>query len=164
MPDLARKAKKELEAFSQQAIDSFETYLRKQNLKMTQERRDIVRAVYKRTDHFSVDDLLEDLQNTSQRGSRATLYRTLDLMAKCGLVDRHVFLDGKSIYEAALGNPHHDHIMCLDCERLIEFHDEEIELQQDRICHGFGLKMVDHVHKLYAQCTRDNCEYRTGSA
>lgn len=126
------------EAFDEE-IGRFRRFLAGQGLRMTRERLAILAAVLESTDHFDVEELYSRLRTRDRRVSRATVYRTLHLLVESGLVDRARFGSDSFSYEQIGGRGHHDHMVCNDCGRVIEFVSDEIELLQKAACaeHNF---------------------------
>lgn len=135
----------------QGAFDIFKNYLRKQGLKITSERIQILEEVFDRHDHFEADDLLVQLKEKGMRVSRATVYRTLDLLTQCGLVAKDNFGGTSAKYEHVYGHKHHDHIICIDDGSIIEFYDERIEKLQEEIAEKHGIQLTHHVMQLYGK-------------
>jgi len=130
----------------------FEPALRKHGLKLTKPRRLIVEKIYSTKSHFSADDLADWIKEGKDEVSRATVYRTLSILEQENIIESHDFGEGKKKYEFAVNVPHHDHIICVDCEKVIEFQNEEIEKLQKKVCEDFGVKMVGHELKIFAEC------------
>ena len=125
--------------------------------KVTTERITLLRTLYLHEGHFSVDELLDLMESDGLKVSRATVYRTLDLLVQSGLV-RKLILDGQETrYESALTSGHHDHIICVDCHRIIEFYNAELERIQDELMDQNHLQPVKHIHQLYGKCTLTDC-------
>jgi Fur family ferric uptake transcriptional regulator len=89
----------------------------------------------------------------------ATVYRVLTQFEQAGLLVRHHFEGGKAVYELNKGS-HHDHIVCLQCGRVEEFYDAEIERRQSKIAKEKGFVVTDHSLYLYADCIKQNCPYK----
>ena len=137
--------------------ERFKAFLYAQKGKVTNERLALLRTFYLNDGHFSVDALLDLMRDQDLRVSRATVYRTLDLLVQSGLV-RKLALEGQETrYESALSSGHHDHIICLDCQKIIEFFNPKLEQIQDEILEQYHLKPVKHIHQLYGSCTLKNC-------
>ena len=131
--------------------------LKEKGLKLTPQRTAILDAVYATHDHFDADELYLGLRADGQRISKATVYRTLDLLTAAGLI-REVDLDkGHRAYEHVLGHGHHDHLLCTSCGKVIEFDDAEIEDHQNRVCSEFGFRPESHslrIRGICADCQR----------
>ncbi|HEY2091739.1 MAG TPA: transcriptional repressor [Thermoanaerobaculia bacterium] len=116
------------------AITKFSGFLQQQGLKLTSEREALVREIFSTHYHFEADELLFKMKQNSVKISRATVYRTLELLVKSGLVRRVHLGEDHYHYEHVSGNSHHDHLVCTTCGAVIEFHDEELERRQREIC------------------------------
>lgn len=137
-------------------VASLETYLHVQGLRMTRERRRVLEEVFRTEGHFRPDDLLVRFRTDDIRISRATIYRTLDLLVDAGLVRRELFAGGGAHYERAhevQGHTHHDHLYCVSCGAIFEFHNEEIERLQERVCRQFGFRPLSHSHQISGLCS-----------
>lgn len=133
---------------------SFEEYLRRHNLRMTRERREVLRIVLDRGGHFDAEELLAHVRRTGARVSRATLYRTLDHLRAAGLVKMHRFGSAQALYERNHGREHHDHMMCDRCGAVIEFVNDEIERLQEQVCREHGFHPTQHVMQIFGICRR----------
>lgn len=139
----------------EQLEEQFKTFVYRQNGKVTNERLALLRTLYSNDGHFSVDQILELMKEQSFQISRATVYRTLDLLVQSGLIKK-LSLDGQeTMYESALTSGHHDHIVCINCGKIEEFFNEELEKLQDDILKLHNFEMVRHVHLIYARCMPD---------
>ena len=116
------------------ALDRFQDFLQQQGLKLTSERSALVREIFATHYHFEADDLLFKMKQGGAKISRATVYRTLELLVKSGLVRRVHLGEDHYHYEHVAGNSHHDHLICTTCGGVIEFHDEQMEQRQREIC------------------------------
>ncbi|HID96351.1 MAG TPA: transcriptional repressor [Candidatus Latescibacteria bacterium] len=132
----------------------FEKYLRLCGLRFTPERRLILREAFSIHDHFEVDDLFVRLHQKDCRISRATIYRTLDLLVKSGLLREVISGERHSHYEHILGHRHHDHLLCLKCGKVIEFSNNRIEELQKRVCEDYGFKPENHRLQIIGYCNR----------
>jgi Fur family transcriptional regulator, ferric uptake regulator len=131
----------------------FVEFLRGSGQKVTQARRKVLEEVYRHHDHFNADDLYLRLKERKANVSRATVYRTLSLLDRCGLV-RRMEGETRSLYEHVLGHPHHDHLMCLRCGRIYEFTHPSIEEMQQEVCRQFEFQMVSHTQAIYGLCRK----------
>lgn len=103
------------------AENVFREYLRDRGLKYTEERRDILRAVMRKDEHFEAEQLLLDMRQQAARVGKATIYRTLKLLVACGIVKEVHFSNKQVHYEHTYGQDPHDHMICRRCRRIIEF-------------------------------------------
>lgn len=137
----------------------FETYLRGRDLRLTKQRAEILRAIYATHKHVTAEELYEMLRADDQtrklRISRATVYRTLSLLAEGGFIEAlDIGRDGGTLYEHVLGHEHHDHMVCTRCGRILEFHDEDLEALQERIVARHGFHAESHRLNIYGACER----------
>jgi Fur family ferric uptake transcriptional regulator len=110
--------------------------------------------------HLSADDVYKLLIAEGEDVGLATVYRVLTQFEQAGLLSRHHFESDKAVYELNQGG-HHDHLVCMQCGRVEEFYDEEIERRQKSIAIERGFNIRDHSLYLYADCNKTNCPYRT---
>ena len=115
-------------------VNRFQNFLGTQGLRLTRERIALVREIFSTHYHFEADELLFKMKQKSVKISRATVYRTLELLVKSGLVRRVHLGEDHYHYEHVSGDSHHDHLVCTVCGSVIEFHDEELERRQREIC------------------------------
>lgn len=109
--------------------------------------------------HLTAEDVYKHLLNEGDDVGLATVYRVLTQFEQAGLLIRHHFESERAVYELNQGG-HHDHLVCLQCGRVEEFFDEEIEKRQKRIAKDRGFAIHDHSLHLYADCTKDPCPHR----
>ena len=115
-------------------ISRFENFLGTQGLRLTQERVALVREIFSTHYHFEADELLLKMKQKAVKISRATIYRTLELLVKSGMVRRVHLGEDHYHYEYVSGNSHHDHLICTTCGSVIEFHDTTLENRTREIC------------------------------
>jgi len=135
-------------------LKAFRGYLKSQNLKYTSERETIVEVIFETHDHFDADQLETVLRKKDSKISRATIYRTLDLLIKSKLIVQHQAGFGRKIYEHILGHRHHDHLVCLRCNSFIEFDDERIEHLQKEVCKKKKFLPERHSLKIFGYCKK----------
>jgi len=109
--------------------------------------------------HLSAEDVYRILLNEHMDIGLATVYRVLTQFEQAGLLSRNNFESGKAIFELNEGK-HHDHLVCLDCGRVEEFFDPDIEHRQQSIARDRGFALQEHALSLYGNCTKDNCTHR----
>ncbi|MFO1372738.1 MAG: ferric iron uptake transcriptional regulator [Candidatus Competibacteraceae bacterium] len=109
--------------------------------------------------HLTAEDIYRALVNSGEEIGLATVYRVLTQFEAAGLVKRHHFEGGQSVFEINQGD-HHDHILCLDCGRIEEFFDEDIERRQRAIAQQLGFELSEHCLILYGHCSRTACPHR----
>lgn len=110
--------------------------------------------------HMTAEDVFRVLLQDRSDIGLATVYRVLTQFEQAGLLSRSHFESGKAVYELNEGQ-HHDHLVCLDCGRVEEFYDAEIEQRQHRIAQQKGFAIADHALSLYAHCTKADCPNRS---
>ncbi|OGL43979.1 MAG: transcriptional repressor [Candidatus Schekmanbacteria bacterium RBG_16_38_11] len=132
--------------------EKFREFLETEDLKFTSEREAILEKIFSIHYHFDADDLVFMLRGGKKRVSKATVYRTLDLLVKSNLIIEHQLGDKKKIYEHVLGHSHHDHLICLYCSKTIEFDEPMIEDFQDRVCEKLKFIPERHSLKIFGKC------------
>ncbi|MBK7863318.1 MAG: transcriptional repressor [Archangiaceae bacterium] len=121
-------------------------------LKTTRQRTLIMETFFQSGGHQSVEEVWARVRKTDTRVSVATVYRTMKLLAESGLAHARDFGDGQTRYEAALGRHHHDHLICTNCKKIIEFENDRIEALQDVVARRHGFKVNSHKMELYGLC------------
>lgn len=147
-PHVADEAKKILVA-----------YLENKSLRKTPERFAILEEIYSRTGHFDAEALYINMKNKQYRVSRATVYNTLEILVECNLVTRHQFGKNLAQYEKSYGYRQHDHLICTDCQRVVEFCDPRIHTIQQLVGEMHEFKIMHHSLLLYGSCQKTNCEH-----
>jgi Fur family ferric uptake transcriptional regulator len=109
--------------------------------------------------HLSAEDVYKQLLADGLDIGLATVYRVLTQFEQAGLLVRHHFESGKAVFELNQGG-HHDHLVCLQCGRVEEFFDAEIEKRQLKVAKERGFAIAEHALYLYAECVKPNCPYR----
>ena len=131
-------------------------YLEEHNLKHTKQRDAILEVFLEAPGHVTSEELHRRVREQSPHIGYTTVYRTLKLLADAGLAQERHFDDGVTRYE--IDHEHHDHLVCLDCGRIIEFECEEIESRQSEIAKQHGFRLMRHRHELYGQCAECQAE------
>jgi Fur family ferric uptake transcriptional regulator len=109
--------------------------------------------------HMTAEDVYRMLIAENMDIGLATVYRVLTQFEQAGLLERHFFESGKAVFEINRGS-YHDHLVCIDCGRVEEFYDAEIERRQNRIAAERGFAIQEHALYLYAHCTKSGCPNR----
>jgi Fur family ferric uptake transcriptional regulator len=109
--------------------------------------------------HMTAEDVFRVLLEERSDIGLATVYRVLTQFEQAGILSRSHFEGGKAVYELNEGT-HHDHMVCLDCGRVEEFYDAEIEKRQHAVAKAKGFEIADHALSLYAHCTKKDCPNR----
>ena len=117
-------------------------------MKMTEQRRVVAQVLSEAKDHPHVEEVYRRASGIDPRISIATVYRTVRLFEEAGILERHDFGDGRSRYEEVTGD-HHDHLIDIQSNKVIEFQSEEIEALQVKIAKEHGFELVGHRLELY---------------
>ena len=125
--------------------------LKSEGLRYTDQRQAIWDEIRNSNEHRDAEDIYLKLKERNVKVSRATVYRTIDVLVKNRLVRKMDVGDGRSLYEPRLDNEHHDHMICLDTGDIIEFYNKELEDLQDTIAKEHGYKVIRHVHQLFVK-------------
>jgi Fur family ferric uptake transcriptional regulator len=140
----------------------FRKYLERRGLKLTAERHAVFEELFSRHEHLEPDELLVRLRARSRKISRATIYRTLELLVDAGVVGRVRIGESGYRYERLRAGDHHDHLICNDCGRVIEFREPRIESLQEEVAERYGFVLLSHSHQMRGICR--NCRPRADRA
>ena len=130
------------------------SFIADKGLKSTRQRTIILDAFLAAKGHVTVEDLLARARQADRRVSAATVYRTMKLLAECGLARPQHFADGQTVYEPLAGREHHDHLVCTGCGQILEFEDDRIEQLQLAAARAHGFQVTHHRLELYGLCRR----------
>ncbi len=134
-------------------IRLFSRYLREQGLPVTHQREAVAEVVFGSDEHLSVDEIEQRLRSGGDRIGKATVYRTLDLLVRSRLVEEHDFGEGFKRYEHRLSRqPVHEHLICLECGKVIEFRCDEIAQVEARVQAEHGFRPARHRLEIYGVC------------
>jgi Fur family ferric uptake transcriptional regulator len=142
--------------------ESFRVFLKTRGLRFTRERGTILDEVLSHEGHFEPEGLFVSMRNGGKKVSRASIYRTLPLMAKAGIVEQVEHTDKQSHYECTVGRGHHDHMRCLSCGKIIEFYSSDMERLQEQVCGDQGFQVVGHVLEITGYCKDCTSDRDTG--
>lgn len=132
----------------------FIEFLAERNLKLTRQRGAVVDEILTNPGHFEAEDIVERLKRNRRRVSRATVYRTLDLLKECLMVERLDFGDSAAYYEHVEEGAHHDHLICVSCGNVIEFHNADLERLQAAVCKNFDFEERNHSLRIFGYCSK----------
>jgi len=144
----------------EEAKKSFVDYLDNKMLRKTQERFAVLEGIYSINGHFDVETLFLHLKKNNHAVSLATVYNTLDLLYNCDLVAKHQFGFNQTHYEKSSASKQHDHIICGDCNKVIEFCDPRIQNIISVAEKIFEIDVTRHSLTLHGNCRKANCENR----
>ena len=133
------------------ARDKFNSFLQKSGLKLTSERLSILNESLATDGHFEADDLLVILKQRGRKTSRATVYRTLEILAQAGVL-RKVCLGGAAIQFEKMPSVRHDHLICQMCGKKFEFVMPELKELQDKVCQYNNFVMKDYCFQIFGLC------------
>ncbi len=130
----------------------FQLLLQERGLKYTYERKTIFDEVAHLKEHFDADSLYERFKKKGLRISRDTVYRTLPLLLESHVIQKSAGASKRDFFERIGTKGHHDHMVCVQCGKIIEFQCEEIEKLQDDVAVKHGFKLTFHDHRLFGSC------------
>lgn len=134
--------------------DAFAAYLRDHNQPVTDQRLAVAEVVLGSTEHLSADDVSRQLGARGAAVGTATVYRTLEVLVRSGLVVERDFGEGFKRYEPSRGMPHHEHLLCTVCGTVREFRDERLERMTTLMAEAHGFARVRHRLVIYGVCDR----------
>ena len=129
-----------------------ESYITQHNLKITKQRRAVLEAFLGSEEHVSAEDLYKIVSAKEPKIGLATVYRTLALLTESGLAAELDFGDGQKRYERNYQQGHHDHMICTQCGKIIEFHNSLIEKLQEDVAREHGFEMTTHKLDMFGIC------------
>lgn len=133
----------------------FRQFLEERGQRLTKERNAVLKKAFSCKGHFDPETLYMDMRKMGMKASRASVYRTLNLLCECGLVEKVSKTEHGTIYEQSLGRQHHDHMVCINCGKVIEFYSENLEKLQEELCRERGFKGKSHTLEIRGFC--ENC-------
>src|SRR3954453_6731692 len=151
----------------QAAKERFIHFLEGKSLRMTSQRQAIINTVFDTTEHFTADQLLEWARRRDPSVSRATVYRTLPLLTESGLVREMDFGKDYKFYDPNYAeHPNHNHIICQDCDKIVEFESDKIAAIEDEISHKLGFLVKAQRLQITGSCEelkrRGACKKKSG--
>ena len=139
----------------------FKTRIYKEGLKATKQREEVLNTLLNSSGHKSLAQIYTQVAKANPKIGYTTVYRTLKLLTRLGLATQRKFADGETRYEPASEGRHHDHLICLDCGKIIEFEDPTLEALQIRIAQRHQFKISHHRMELYGRCEECHRKKRT---
>ncbi|SVD86416.1 uncharacterized protein METZ01_LOCUS439270 [marine metagenome] len=125
--------------------------LRKEGLRFTRQRQAVWNEIQKSHEHRDAEEIYISIRNSGSKVSRATVYRTIEVLVNNRLLRKMDMGDGRNRFEPRLDDKHHDHIICLETGDIIEFYSDELEKLQETIAKDHGYELVRHVHQLFVK-------------
>ena len=139
-------------------LEAFKILLERKGLKYTYERQCIYEEIQRIGRHFDADSLSDRFKKAGSKIARATIYRNLPLLLEAGVIQKSAGEGKRDFYEKTDAKGHHDHMLCLGCKKIIEFHSDELEKLQEKLSHQYKFKLVFHDHRLFGYC--EKCQPR----
>ena len=137
--------------------DNLADKLRAHGINPTHQRIEIAFALFSRHEHLSADQVMAIVNERHCETSKATVYNTLDLLIACDLIKKHQFGNQQTQYEKAYHYRQHDHLICDDCNQVLEFCDPRIQQIQNKIGELLRFRISNHSLILHGHCERENC-------
>jgi Fur family ferric uptake transcriptional regulator len=132
--------------------DVFQEHIKRRGLRRTGQRDMILEMFLKTEEHLSSEDLHRLVRKKDSEIGYTTVYRTLKLLTEAGLAREVMFGDGTTYYEHHYAHEHHDHLICTECGRVVEFFSAEIESLQDAVAEGLGFRPTHHSLRMWGIC------------
>jgi Fur family transcriptional regulator, ferric uptake regulator len=143
-----------------QATEIFREFLKSEKNRITPERFEVMDSALDYEGHFGADDLYILMKNQNSGVSRATVYKTLELLVQCDLISKRNFGDNLTRYESNFKKQSHDHLICMDCGRIVEFTDPALEGLPERISSELGFDVESYSFNIFARCKNiKTCKY-----
>lgn len=141
---------------STEGINRFLSFMSRNGLNMTAQRRAIAEYFFQFPGHHTLEEFYQFVQKKDRSIGQTTVYRTLKLLCEAGLAVEIHFTDGVTRYETASSGSHHDHIVCINCQKIVEIYDNRIESIQREIAANKNFTLIGHYHVLYGLC--EDCQ------
>ncbi len=143
---------------NEKAAEILRTFLKGGKNRLTPERFEVLDAALDHNGHFGADDLFVQLKNLKSKVSRATVYNTLELLAQCDLLSKRNFGDNLNRYESNYKRQTHDHLICVDCGKIVEFSDARLSNIPQEVSNNLGFEMDSYSFNIFARCkNRKEC-------
>ena len=142
------------------ASEIFTEFLKREKNRITPERFEVLDSALEYEGHFGADDLYILMKNRKSRVSRATVYKTLELLVQCDLLSKLNFGDNMTRYESSFKRQVHDHLICMDCGRIVEFTNPKLKNLPDEIADNLGFNVASYSFNIFARCKNlKTCKY-----
>jgi len=143
-----------------QAAEILREFLKQGKNRITPERFEVMDSALDYEGHFGADDLYIIMKNTKSRVSRATVYKTLEILVQCDLLSKRNFGDNMTRYESSFKRQSHDHLICMDCGRIVEFSNTLLEKIPQQLCSELGFQFSSYSFNIFARCKNiKSCKY-----
>ncbi|HKB85911.1 MAG TPA: transcriptional repressor [Ignavibacteriaceae bacterium] len=143
-----------------QATEIFREFLKSEKNRITPERFEVMDSALDYEGHFGADDLYILMKNQDSRVSRATVYKTLELLVQCDLISKRNFGENLTRYESNFKKQSHDHLICMDCGRIVEFTDPSVKELPEKISSELGFDIESYSFNIFARCKNiKTCKY-----
>ncbi|OGU38502.1 MAG: transcriptional repressor [Ignavibacteria bacterium RIFOXYB2_FULL_35_12] len=143
-----------------QAAEILREFLKKGKNRITPERFEVMDSALDYDGHFGADDLYVIMKNQKSRVSRATVYKTLELLVQCDLLSKRNFGDNMTRYESSFKRQSHDHLICMDCGRIVEFTNTSLENIPQELSKNLGFNFENYSFNIFARCRNiKTCKY-----
>ena len=128
--------------------------MKREGFKVTPQRIHILKEIIKDKGHRESEDIYLALKKRGLHASRATVYRTMNILVQNGFARKLNLGDGRDRYESKVEIPHHDHLICISCSKIVEFVNQDIEDLQIEIAHKYHFTLQRHIHQLFGLCNK----------
>jgi Fur family ferric uptake transcriptional regulator len=146
---------------NEKAAEVFRTFLKHGKNRITPERFEVLDAALEYKGHFGADDLYIQLKNLKSKVSRATVYNTLELLAQCDLLSKRNFGDNLNRFESNYKRQTHDHLICVDCGKIVEFSDDRLNKIPQEVSDKLGFELDSYSFNIFARCkNQKECKNR----
>lgn len=145
---------------NKQAAEILKKFLKNGKNRITPERFEVMDSALEYNGHFGADDLYIIMKNKKSRVSRATVYKTLELLVQCDLLSKRNFGDNMTRYESSFKRQSHDHLICMDCGRIVEFTNSSLEEIPQELSDKLGFTFENYSFNIFARCKNTKtCKY-----
>jgi Fur family ferric uptake transcriptional regulator len=139
----------------------FKGFLKDRGRRFTKERAAILKKTLSYHGHFDPESLYLKIRESGLKASRASVYRTLNLLCECGIIEKVIKTEHGTTYEHTFGHEHHDHMLCVSCGGIIEFYSGDLERLQEELCRSLNFKGANHTLEIRGYCKK--CQKKKGN-